>query len=222
MTRTETQTQAAVVTVALAPVVLLVAFVAHPYLAVLPDADGVATAVMSNTTLWGVAHLLTNLASALLALAFLAIRAHLREAGDDRFSRWGLPFVVFGSVLYGFLPGLEFAPLAAAETGGDVTAVQASLEPWFVSMFVTGTLTFAAGIFAFCRGITATRVLGARTTRVVVTALAVMAVARAVPLGAVQFYVQGLAGLVALWPMAVAMGRARAAAPVPRRPSPAT
>jgi hypothetical protein len=39
----------------------------------------------------------------------------------------------------------------------------------------------------------------------VVVALIVMAVSRSVPLATVQFYVQGVAAVVALWPLAYAM-----------------
>jgi hypothetical protein len=38
-----------------------------------------------------------------------------------------------------------------------------------------------------------------------VVALVIMAAARVVPLGAVQFYAQGAAGIVALWPLAYEM-----------------
>lgn len=150
-THAHTQGRASAATVALAPVVILAAFLAHPFLAVLPDAGAVAAAVAENTTRWAVAHLLTAIGSALIALAFLAVRVHLRNAGEERFSPWGVPFVVFGSVLYAVLPGLEFAPLTAAETGGDIAAVQAALQPWFIPIFVTGAITFAIGIYAFAR-----------------------------------------------------------------------
>lgn len=46
------------------------------------------------------------------------------------------------------------------------------------------------------------QILSGPLTRVVVSALVVLVLARLVPLGAVQFYVQALAGLVALWPLA--------------------
>ena len=42
-------------------------------------------------------------------------------------------------------------------------------------------------------------------TWLVVGGLAVVAVARFVPLGSVQFYVQAAAGIVALWPLAYTM-----------------
>lgn len=205
MARTRTHSWTAPTIVVLAPLVLLAAFLVHPFLAVLPDAEAVAASVEANTTRWAVAHLLTNVGSGLLALAFLAVRARLQVAGEDRFSRVGLPFVIFGSVLYGFLPGLEFAPLAAVETGGDVGATQGALEAWFVPVFVVGVIAFAIGAFAFARGIATSGILRARTTQVVVVALALMAVARAVPLGVAQFHLQALAGLVALLPLAAAV-----------------
>lgn len=207
MTRIQNYERTAALTVALAPVVLLVAFLAHPFLVALPDAEVVGEAVAAGPTRWGIVHLLTNVASALLALAFLGIRRYLHAAGEDRFSTWGLPLVVFGSVLYGFLPGIELAPMAAAETGGDVAAVQATLEPWFLSMFAAGVLSFGAGILAFARGIARSRILSRRAAGTVVAALVVMAVARAVPLGVIQFHVQGVAGVVALWPLAHVMWR---------------
>lgn len=193
--------------VALAPVVMLFVFLTHPFIARLPDAAAVGHAVHADTTWWGIVHLLTVVGSILVALAFLAIRAHLRDAGDERFSARALPFVIAGSALYGLLPGLEFAPMAAALSGGDPAAAQASLQPWFISVLAASVLVFGIGVLGFARGIAACRILSRRLTRVVVTGLVVWAAARMVPLGVVQFYVQGLAGLVALWPLAYRMWR---------------
>lgn len=193
--------------VALAPAVMLVAFVAHPFIARLPDAAAVGSAVGADPTSWGIVHLLTAVGSALVALAFLAIRARLRDAGEERFSPWALPFVIAGSALYGLLPALEFAPMAATRIGADAAAAQATLQPWFISVLATSALLFAIGILGFARGIAASRILSRPLTRLVVTALVVLAASRLVPLGAVQFYLQGLAGIVALWPLALQMWR---------------
>lgn len=193
--------------VALAPSVMAFVFVAHPFIARLPDAAAVAHAVHADTTWWGIVHLLTAVGSALVALAFLAIRAFLRDAGEERFSAWGLPFVIAGSALYGLLPALEFAPMAAARTGADAAAAQAALQPWFISILAASAILFAIGVLGFARGVAATRILSRPLTRLVVTGLVVLAAARFVPLGAVQFYAQGLAGIVALWPLAFQMWR---------------
>jgi hypothetical protein len=147
-------------------------------------------------------------ASGLIILAFLAVRSYLREAGEDRFSALGLPFVVIGSTLFAFLPGMEFAPLAAAETGATTTEIEATQEvlaSWFVPVLMAGAVAFAIGVLSFARAISIVTVGSPGLTRVVVAALIVMAVSRFVPLAAVQFYVQGVAVIVASWPLAYAM-----------------
>jgi hypothetical protein len=195
--------------VVVAPVLLLATFVAHPYLSGrLPNDAGIAAAVAGGTTRWGAVHLATSVASGLIILAFLAVRSYLREAGEDRFSALGVPFVVIGSTLFAVLPGMEFAPLAAAETGAtttEIAAAQEALASWFLPVLVTGALAFAIGVFAFARAISIVTVGSPGLTRVVVAALIVMAVSRFVPLAAVQFYVQGVSVVVALWPLAYAM-----------------
>jgi hypothetical protein len=192
-----------------APVVLLAAFLTHPYLSGrLPNDAEVAAAVADGTTYWGLVHLATSVASSLIILAFIAVRNYLREAGEDRFSALGLPFVVIGSTLFAVLPGMEFAPLAAAETGAstaEIEATQEALASWFVPVLMSGALAFAIGVISFARAISLTTVGSRRLTGVVVVALIVMAISRFVPLTAVQFYVQGLAAIVALWPLAFAM-----------------
>lgn len=193
--------------VALAPLVMFIALVSHPYLARLPDAAAVAAAIHGHTTRWGIVHLLVSLGSALIALAFLAIRARVRDAGEERLSAWALPFVIIGSALYGVLPGIEFAPLAAALSGGDVAAAQASMGPWYISTLATSVILFAVGILGFAKAIADSAILSPPLTRLVVTALVVLALSRFVPLGAVQFYLQAVAGIVALWPLAYQMWR---------------
>jgi len=199
---------------------MLIALVSHPYLARLPDAAAVAEAVEASTTRWGAVHLLTAVGSALIALAFLAIRAYLRDAGEERFSAWALPFVIVGSTLYGLLPALEFAPMAAAQTGGDVAAVQDVLTGWFIAILATSATLFAIGVLGFARAIAASGILSPSLTGLVVAALVTLGVSRFVPLGAVQLYVQAAAGIVALWPLAYQMWRPLQTAQVStRRPA---
>lgn len=198
--------------VALAPATLFAALVAHPYLAGrLPNDTAVAAAVAADTTRWGLVHLATGLASGLVILAFLAISDYLRDAGDDRLSAVGVPFVVIGSTLFAMLPAMEFAALAAAQTAGadltDIAAAQAALQEWFVPVMVLAALSFAIGIFAFIRSITTTSILSTPLTAVVVGALGVMALSRFVPLAAAQFYLHSAAGILALWPLAHHMWR---------------
>lgn len=200
--------------VALAPAVMIVALVSHPFIARLPDAAGVAEAVEQNTTRWGIVHLLIMVGSVLIALAFLAIRAHLRRAGEDRFSAWALPFVIAGGGLYGLLPALEIGPLAVAQTGGDVAGAQSELAPWFIPIMVTGGILFGIGMVGFARAIAASQILSRPLTRVVVISLVMLGVSRLIPLGATQFYLQAGAGVVALWPLAYQIWQAPQAAGV--------
>src|SRR5688500_4141540 len=138
-------TRAAVV--AIAPVLLLVAMVWHPYLpGRLPNHDAVADAVADDPTRWALVHLTTAVASGAIVLAFIAIRGFLREAGDQVLSAIGLGFIVVGSLAYAVLPGMEFTPLAANEIGADAAAAQAALDDWFVRVLVIGAIAFAIGI----------------------------------------------------------------------------
>ena len=201
--------------VAIAPVLLLVAMVSHPYLpGRLPDHAAVAEAVAESTTRWGLVHLAAAVASGGIVLAFVAIRGYLREAGDQALSAVGLGFIVMGSLSYAVLPGMEFTPLAALDSGADPEAAQAALDDWFVPVLVIGALLFAIGVVCVAVAIRRHGGLGPTLTWVVVLALVVMAASRFVPLAAVQFYVQSAAALIALWPLAWAIrGRQRAPSP---------
>lgn len=191
--------------VAIAPLLLLLAFALHPRIGSgFPDQDAVGAAAAEQTTRWGVAHLVAGMASGAIALAFLAIRARLRGTRGDHWSARGVPLVVMGSTLYTFLPGMEFAPLAAAESGGDV-AVAEALVPWFVPIHVIGSLAYGAGVLAFARGICDSAILSTKVERLVVIGLFVTVLARLVPLVVVQFYVQATANLLAFWPLALEM-----------------
>ena len=208
--------------VAVAPAVLLAGFVYHPSVSPPTDAAAVAAAAASDTMRWGLAHLTIGVGYGLAVLAFLAIRSYLREVGEERWSVLALPPIVLGSTLFAILTGMEVALAAAAETGGDVRAVQAALFPWFVPVLVTGAVSYALGAFGFAMGIARSAVLSAGLTRVVVGALLVMAVARFAPLSAAP-YVIAAAGVVALWPLAYQLWRHPEAQPSGHpRPLPAT
>jgi hypothetical protein len=211
------------IVVATAPLALLGSFVAHPHLpGRLPNAAAVAAAVLADPVHWGFAHLAAAVASGLIAIAFLFVRSHLRAAGEDRWSGPALPFIILGSTLYAILPGMEFAPLAAARTGADVEAAQAALGPWFFPVLLAAALTFAVGALGFAAGVVRSGVLAPGVAGLVAAALAVMAVSRLVPFAVVQFHVQGLAAVAALWPLALVMWRTPTApvhAPAPTTPS---
>jgi hypothetical protein len=187
--------------VATAPVLLLLAFAYHPYIARLTNDADVAMELTADETRWALSHLAVGIASGLLLIALLIVVGRLQEEGELTWSTMAAPFLVLGSTLFAFLPAMEIAALAAAEAGADVPAVLAELNTWFVPILIAGSLTFAIGIVLLALGIRHSGLLSRRATDLVVTALAVMVVARFVPLGA-ALYVGGVAGVVALWPLA--------------------
>lgn len=191
----------------IAPAVLAAGLLYHPFIPNLTDAASVAAAAKQDTFRWGLAHLMVGIGSAFIALAFLAIRSWLRDAGEERWSAAALPFVVMGSTLFAILPGMEFAVLAAVEMGADVTAAQAAVDPWFRPVLLTGSAIFALGILGFAIGIVRSGILSPRLGTFVFGALVVMAVVRFVPLGPVLFYVGSAATILALWPLAYEMWR---------------
>lgn len=219
LSRSVLQIQAAIV--ALAPAAMLAAFLYHPYITRLTNDSAVAAALTADTARWGLSHLAVGVASGLMVLAFLAIRSHLRTAGEQTWSIRALPFVVIGSTLFVFLPAMEIATLAAAEAGADVPTVLAELNPWFFPVLLAGALTFELGVLGFAVGIVRGGVLSPRSARLVGAALVVMATARFVPLGA-ALLVGGAAGVIALWPLSYNMWRSATtgpdAGPPPVRP----
>lgn len=198
--------------VAIAPAVLLAGFVYHPYLSDPTDAAVIGAAAASDTTRWGVSHIVIGMGYGLIVLAFLAIRSYLHEAGEERWSVLALPFVVLGSTLFAVLPGMEFTPLAAAETGADFEAAQEELVPWFVPVIVTGGVCFALGALGFAKAVASSGILRPNLAWLVAGAFVAMAAARFVPLGPSQ-YVIGAAGVLALWPLAYEMWRRPEAQP---------
>ena len=199
--------------VAAAPAALLAALVAHPHLpGRLPNDAAVAAAVLADPVHWGLSHLAASVASGLIAVAFLCVRSWLRAVGDDRWSGPALAFIILGSTLYAVLPGMEFAPLAAARTGADVEAAQAALGPWFVPVLFSAAFVFAVGALGFAAGILRSGALTPGLAAFVAAALVVMAASRFVPFAVVQFHVHSLAALAALWPLAVVMWKTPAGA----------
>ncbi|MGH9224134.1 MAG: hypothetical protein ACRD2W_10230 [Acidimicrobiales bacterium] len=205
-----TRARAAIAVVA--PTVLVTAFVLHPDVGNPADSGftaAIAQAVAADKMRWAIAHLAVAIGSGLLILAFLAVRSYLHDAGEDRWSVVGLPFIVMGSTLFALLPAFEFAPLAAAEAGFDLAGIRAcqdALRTWFVPILVLGGLTFLVGTLAFAAAVARSGVFSRRMTTVVVIALVAMAAGRLVPLGR-ALTVGAAMGVVALWPLAQKMGR---------------
>ena len=191
------------VIIAVAPFVLFAAFAYHPHIMFLPSAEAVAHAVQADTVRWGIAHLGVGVGAALMAAAFVAVGGHVGDADKHRLGvAVGVPLAVLGAGLYAILPGMEFTVLAAVKSGADVVAAQEAIDGWFVPTMMSSAIVNAAGLTLLARAISGSDVLSRGIRPVVVAALLVMAVSRFVPIGPVQFYVQGVAGIIAFWPIA--------------------
>jgi hypothetical protein len=202
---------AAAATVAVAPASLLAAIIYHPFIADLRHKHDVAAALTAGATRWSLAHVAAAVASALIALAFLAVAAALRQRGEWRWSARAVPFVVVGSTLFAMLPAMEIAVLAASLAGADAEAVLLEMDAWFRPLLVAGAAVFAVGMACAARSVVAARVLGRPTTALVVVALTVAALSRFLPFGA-ALIVGAAALVVGLWPL-VGIVAARPSAP---------
>jgi hypothetical protein len=193
-------------TIALGPLFLMAAMFYHPYIADLTDESQVAGAMSTHvrTARWGLSHLAVAAGLGLLLLAMLAVRTHLREAGEHRWSAVAVPFLVMGTIVFTFLPAMEIAMIGAFDAGTDPVALQANLSTWFVPLMVTSAVLSGVGTVLLAAGIVRSGVLAAPQARIVAGALAVLAVSRFVPQGR-ALYVGAVAAVVALVPIAIRM-----------------
>jgi hypothetical protein len=213
---------------AIAPLVLLAAFLYHPFLtgAGAPAPEVVAEAAEADPTRWATAHLLALAAFALMALAFQALRGRLRDAGEQRWSSWAFPLVIVGFVFLAGLPAIELGITGAIEAGGDTVALVEAVNPWFMTLLIIGGAAFVLGCLGFAMGVVRGAGMGRGLTAVVAIALVVTALALAAP-PFWAFYVMAAAAIVAFWPLAwtTAMGgpaRVAGTGEVPATETPAT
>lgn len=191
----------------IAPAVMFFSFVYHPHIGSPLDADFLdrfASAVMADPFRWGVVHYITGIGCGLMMLAFLAIRNHFSEISGKTEPRFGtgLHFIIMGNLFYAFLPSMEMGAMVAAEIDADVAAFQGALMSWFAPTLLTSALLFTIGAICFATGIIRAGLWNRSLCWVIVTALVVTGLSRFAPLNIIQFYVQGVAGILALWPIA--------------------
>ncbi|MFI6575731.1 hypothetical protein ACIBFB_08000 [Nocardiopsis sp. NPDC050513] len=197
---------------AVAPVVFLAVYLYHPYLAgVVPGPVEVAQAVEADPVRWAAAHLATIGALVLFVLAFQGLRGVLRDAGEELWSFFAFPLVIVSGVLVAAMAGMRLTVAAAAQTGADTLVLADAMRPWSLTLLVGGSVAFLLGSLAFAAGTVRSGIMGRTMTAVVTVALVVMGLAAELPFFA-AFYVIGVAGIVAFWPLAWTTVRAGMAA----------
>ncbi|WP_028648142.1 hypothetical protein [Nocardiopsis sp. CNT312] len=200
------------VTMFTAPVALFAVILYHPFLAhTTVTAEGLAEVIAADPTRWSLTHVLAVVALALLALAFQGLHDMLREAGEERWSSFGLPLVTVALVFLAALAGKEPAVAAVSQAGTDVLALVQATRPSTVVMFLVSAVTFLCGALAFAMGAMRTVITGRTMTALVVVALVVLGLAMLTPLFTIG-YVIGAAAIVAFWPLAWAAVRGGPAA----------
>jgi len=146
--------RARVAVLVIAPVVLLVGVLAHPFVANYLEMGAVVNAVTGAPDQWAAAHLIIPVGMGLLMLAVVAIRGEFRRAGEQRWSVIALPLLFLGSAVWGAIAALEITYAAVANSGGDVLAVMETNEAWTVPyvlvaapLFVLGWISLAVAFY---------------------------------------------------------------------------
>ena len=190
--------------VAVAPIVVLFAFLYQPYIADFNDNAAFAGGVAADTTRWAWATTITAVGLALTALLIVSLRSYLRAAGEQLWSFIAVPLVVVGAVLIAYVTGVNLGLANAIEAGASGEAVLKAGEPWFFGTILPTTIIFGLGWLSLAAAVYKSEVLSRQLTWVVVGALVVLTVALFTTTGWGR-YVIGVALIAASWPLAYQM-----------------
>ncbi len=179
----EIQNRARALVLFVAPVVLLVGFLVHPYVSDQSDVGKIAEELAGDPDRWAWGHLILLIAMALTLLAVFSIRQLLRAAGEERWSFGAMPLLVIGGTLIAGLIGGEVALAGVANSSAvsDLEAVLDDAEPWITPMFFSGAVLFSLGWLALAVALYQTQILGRQQTWIAVAAIVVLAVGMFIP-----------------------------------------
>ena len=188
------------------PVILLIAFILHPYLEDEFDIPAVAAKVVDDPERWALAHVLLIVGFALMMIAALALRALLRTAGDERWSFIAVPLLIGGGAIFTGIWGLEITVAAVANVGGDVEAVFEESNQWFDPLAIVGYAMLALGWISMALAVYRSNIMVRRQTGVVMAATVFMLAGFSIPAtGGAYLFTFGMMGFTwmlayhALW-----------------------
>lgn len=197
-----TQQRLRALVMVLAPLLLLVGFVYHPYISDYTDFDAIANKVSDDPERWLWSNIILVFAIALLMLSGITARRLLAQAGEDRWSFAALPLVVVGIVALATCTGLDAALGIVANAGGDVEATIDAGQPWVNSGYGAAIIFSGLGWLAFAVAVYRGELLAGNQAIVVAIGFVVLAVSMLIPFGwATYLYIIGSAG--AFWPIAL-------------------
>ena len=189
------------IVVGLAPLVLAAGFLIQPYVADLMDNTELSGVVEEGTTRWAWSQLLVALGLVLIILAVFAIRMHLRNAGEDRWSFLATPLVTIGAGVLVALTGMRgLGGYAVVEAGGPTEGFFEASNDW-VWLFFTALVIFSVGLLALAAAVRVSGVLSNMSTLVVVVALVIGVIASFIP-SAWATYVVSVAAVIGFWLLA--------------------
>ena len=189
------------VVVGLAPLVLAAGFLLQPYVADLMDNTELAGVVEAETTRWAWSQLLVALGLVLIILGVFAIRMHLRNAGEDKWSFLATPLATIGAGLLVALTGMRgLGGYAVVEAGGPTEAFFEAANDW-IWLFFTALVIFSLGLLALAAAVRVSGVLSNMSTLVVVVALVIGVIASFIP-SAWGTYVVSVAAVIGFWLLA--------------------
>ena len=181
-----------------APVVLLVGFIYHPYVDNETDTAMVAEEVVADPERWAWAHLIVLLGLGLTLLAVFSVRQMLRAIGEKRWSFIAVPLLVVGGTLNSAPVGAEITLAGVANAGADVEAVAEDADPWITPVFFVGAVLFALGWLSFAGALYQSQLLERRQTWIAIAALVVLVIGMFI-LATGGAYLVGVAALVVSW-----------------------
>lgn len=189
-----------------APLVLLAGALIHPFVGNTPDLADIAEEATADPTRWAVGHLVLGIGIALMILLAAAVRGHLHEAGEDRWSFGAAALTLLGFGMFTFTVGAEGFGGRAAVAAGNAEAFFEAMGPWLIPTLLSASLLVAVGLLAFARAIAVSRILGTAGTRLAVAGAVTAAVGLFLPVGWATYVIN--AGTLAFaWPLAASMWR---------------
>jgi len=181
-----------------APVVLLVGILAHPFVDTYFETSVVAAAVSGAADRWAVAHLIIPIGMTLLLLAVTVIRGEFRRAGERLWSVIAVPLLFIGGAVWGAIAALEITYAAVAKSGGDVLALMEANAALTTPYLLGGALLFVLGWISLAVAFYRVPILPRALNWMAIAGLVVIVLGQALP-GTRGTYALGIGPLVVCW-----------------------
>ncbi len=141
-----------------APLVVFLGFVTLPYVTD-STPEGFASAALAEPLRWGWGNLIVTVGLLLLTLAAFSIRTYLRDAGEDRWSPFAIPMILFGHGLIAFVLGADMLARIGLADGGLALETALADTAWLAAIETVGGLLMPLGWLALAIGVATAKVM---------------------------------------------------------------